>query len=151
MKHWFDAREREALLARVHRLSADSTARWGRMNVQQVVCHMADLVRVALGEKISAPLGLPLGWPGLSWFVVWLMPWPRGVPTAPELRAGTGMTAPGDFARDKEILLELLDRFTAFPAERQFSPSPAFGPMSRAMWGRFMWRHVDHHLRQFGV
>ncbi len=121
------------------------------MTVQQVVCHMADLVRVALGEKPSAPMGWPTAWPGISWLAVWVLPWIKGVPTAPELRAGTGMTEPGEFARDTEELVRVLEEFTSRPPGQEFAPSPAFGRMSRATWGRFMWRHMNHHLTQFGV
>jgi hypothetical protein len=61
------------------------------------------------------------------------------------------MTAPVEFARDKEELVRVLEQFTSYPPEREFAPSPAFGRMGRATWGRFMWRHMNHHLTQFGV
>jgi hypothetical protein len=151
VKTWFDAHDRAMLLERVERLTRDRSPRWGRMNAHEVVCHLADLVRVALHEKTCEPLGLPLSWPVISTFVVWVMPWPRGVNTAPELRAGLGMTSPMEFERDKRELVSLLRRFSEHPVDRGFGPSPAFGRMSRATWGRFMWRHLDHHLRQFGL
>ncbi len=75
MQNWFEPADRALLLARLDRLSPGHTARWGRMTVQQVVCHMADLVRVALGEKPSAPMGWPTAWPGISWLAVWVLPW----------------------------------------------------------------------------
>jgi hypothetical protein len=151
VKTWFRDGDRAALLARIDRLSPESTARWGRMTAREMVCHLADLVRVALREKRCEPLGLPLSWPGISSLVVWVLPWPRGVPTAPELNPKQGMTAPSEFERDRKELLALLQRFSEYPVDAEFGPSPAFGRMRRPSWGRFMWRHVDHHLRQFGV
>jgi hypothetical protein len=151
MKTWFDPRDRAAILQRVERLTADRVPRWGRMNAQEAICHLADLVRVALNEKRCEPLGLPLSWPVISTFIVWIMPWPKGVDTAPELRPGLGMTSPTEFDRDRRELVALLQRFSDHPVDRAFGPSPAFGPMGRASWGRFMWRHLDHHLRQFGL
>jgi hypothetical protein len=58
--------------------------------------------------------------------------------------------APDDFARDVAELGSLLDRFAAAdPAA--LHPHPVFGRLSRGEWGRWAWRHTDHHLRQFGA
>ncbi len=55
-----------------------------------------------------------------------------------------------EFEPDKQALLAVLGRFSETPRRAVLAPSPVFGPLSRRGWGRLMWRHVDHHLRQFG-
>lgn len=44
-----------------------------------------------------------------------------------------------------------MERFGAAPAEDLAPVHPAFGRMRRADWGIWAWRHLDHHLRQFGA
>ncbi len=61
------------------------------------------------------------------------------------------MPPPAEFERDKQALLLTIHRFANYPENKSFQASPVFGPLSRHTWGRLMWRHLDHHLRQFGV
>ena len=77
------------------------------------------------------------------------MPWPKGAPTADEFIQGKKGTPPTDFEQDKQKLLLTIHRFASYA--EPFAPSPVFGPMSNRAWGRLMWRHIDHHLRQFGL
>ena len=56
-----------------------------------------------------------------------------------------------DFEADRRTLLGLIQRFTDYPTTADFAANPVFGPLSRRGWGRQAWRHIDHHLRQFGV
>lgn len=151
MKNWFNLSDRTALLARLDKLSADRPALWGRMTAHQVVCHLADPIRVALGDRTAQRVRTVFGWPGIGLLTVWLFPWPKGAPTAPEFLAGRGMTSPSEFEKDKQTLLELLQRFSDFSEGKELGASPVFGVLNRRSWGRLMWRHVNHHLGQFGV
>lgn len=151
MKNWFDPGDPDAVLQRLERLTPDARPRWGALSAREMLCHLADLARVALGEKTARRVDGPLRLPGIAHAVVWLLPWPKGAPTAPEALPGRGMTEPREFQADKRALIEVLGRFGTTPADQAFAPNPVFGSLSRRGWGRFMWRHVDHHLRQFGV
>lgn len=151
MKNWFNPTDAVDVLRRLDGLTADARPRWGSFTASVLVCHLADPVRVALGEKHAMPLRGPLGLPGIAHAVVWILPWPKGAPTAPEFLPDAGMTPATDFATDKQALLATLRRFSETPSHRAFAPSPVFGQLSRRAWGRLMWRHLDHHLRQFGL
>jgi hypothetical protein len=151
MKTWFDASDRRAVVGRLDGLKPTSTPRWGRMTAHQTLCHLADPIRVALGEKVAAPVSGPLRVPGLRHAVVWILPWPKGAPTAPDFLAGKGMTKPTNFQRDKRTLLILFDRLASLSDKGPIPEHPLFGAIGRSGWGRLMWRHVDHHLRQFGL
>lgn len=144
-------------LAGLHRrlaaLEPDTPARWGRMSAHQAVCHLADSFAAVLGERPVARLDLP--WYMRSAFARFValslpVPWPRGVPTAPEVDQDRGGTTPGDFAADVERLRSLMARFHA-SGGRGLTPHPVFGELRPGPWGRWGWRHVDHHLRQFGM
>ena len=139
------------MLRRLERLNVTARPRWGAFTPTTLVCHLADPVRLALGEKSAPPVRRPIGRPGIAHLVVWVLPWPKGAPTAPEFLPGTGMTPPDSFEIDKRTLVDLLKRFSAVPPGRVLADSPVLGHLSRRAWGRLMWRHLDHHLRQFGL
>ncbi len=83
LANWFDAHDSADLLRRLDGLTLSASRRWGTFSPADLVCHLTDPVRVALGEKQAKPLAGPLSTPGLAHFVVWLMPWPKGAPTTP--------------------------------------------------------------------
>ena len=151
LANWFDERDATELLRRLESLTPDARPRWGSFSPSQVVCHLTDPVRVALGEKQAARLAGPLSTPGLAHFVVWLAPWPKGAPTAPEFLPDRGMTKSTEFLQDKQTLVDALRRFSDIAPQRALPPNPVFGELSRRGWGRLVWRHLDHHLRQFGL
>jgi Protein of unknown function (DUF1569). len=78
---------------------------------------------------------------------IYLMPFGKGLPTAPELLAGAQQ--PLDSV--KVDLTGAIARFAARSAATVWPDHPAFGRMSRGDWGVLTYRHSDHHLRQFGV
>ena len=76
------------------------------------------------------------------------MPWPHGIATRPEIEQGRGGTPPVDWERDRAELAGLV---RTFPNCESFGVHPLFGEMSRSDWLAWGYRHVDHHMRQFGV
>ena len=152
MKTLADADDLTEILERLHRLRPETAARWGRMSAHQMVCHLGDAMRVAVGRStVSAGSG-PLQRTIVKWTALYLpVRWPAGIPTRPELdQAVGGGTKPHEFAADVGDLESLLRLI----AEGPIDPCPAhpiFGPMSRRSWLRWAYLHADHHLRQFGV
>lgn len=151
MESLFRPADRERLMARLEALGADAERRWGRMTPHQAVCHLSDTFRGILGDRPLPPKAID--WKRkLIRFLVFTspMPWPEGAPTSPQIDAEKGGTAPGDFGTDVADLRVLMDRFVATDG-RGLAPHWAWGAMSRGVWGRYGWRHLDHHLRQFGA
>lgn len=149
MKNLLNYQDREDILARLQKLGTTNQPRWGKLSVNQVVTHLTDPFRVAIHEKSGTPQNT-------MFFNTWLgkamysfVPWPKGAPTDPSFLPGTGMTEPTEFERDKQILLLTIHRFVNY--EEKTADSPVFGRMDKRAWGRLMWRHLDHHLRQFGA
>lgn len=151
MQSLFNTGDTQAILGRLEKLTPESRPHWGSFTAPQLVCHLADPMRVALGEKTAAKVDSPLGMPGLAHLAVWVLPWPKGAPTAPEFLPGSGGTEPTEFEQDKKALLALVQRFAAHPKDRSLTASPVFGRLGRQDWGRLLWRHFDHHLDQFGL
>ena len=139
----------DALIARVDSLRPDSERRWGRMTPHQAVCHLSDSMRATLGEWTKPPHRLPPA-RNVVRFVAFNLPfrWPHGVRTARELDQTKDGTKPVEFERDRAELVTLLRRIAS---SGELPPHPLWGRMSRGMTGRYVWRHTDHHLRQFGA
>jgi hypothetical protein len=135
---------------RISRLCADTPRQWGRMSPHQMVCHLNDSFMIATGERHASPATGIRERTIIKWLALYLpVPWPKGIPTRPEVdQFGCG-TVPVDFERDRAFLSSIIERVIN---ERIDGRShPIFGPMSRRLWLRWGYLHTDHHLRQFGL
>jgi hypothetical protein len=121
------------------------------MSAHQMVCHLADGFRIAIGAKPVSPATGFLQRTIVKWFALYApVPWPAGLPTRPETDQERAGTLPIDFAADVARVEALLDLFTAPTRGLDRTPHPIFGAMSEAAWLRWAYLHADHHLRQFG-
>jgi hypothetical protein len=144
-----DPKVRAACRDRIQRLQPNASAKWGRMTAGQMVCHLNDSFRVGMGEKYASPATSVLQRTFVKWVALRApVRWPPGVPTRPEIEQGRGGTPPSEWESDRAELLALLD---AFANSDTFGKHPTFGKMSQRDWLTWGYRHVDHHLRQFGV
>jgi hypothetical protein len=141
-------RQREALCHRLASLTPSSSAGWGRMDVAAMLAHLCRSARMALGDLAVKSAGkrafqmFPL-----KHLFLYVAPFPKNVATAPELLSAQAEPFQGGQA----ALLELLRRLGAGPTTGAGPVHPFFGKLSRREWGVLMHKHIDHHLRQFGV
>jgi len=142
-----DVTTRADLSARLSRLAPDRRPEWGKFTAPRMVCHLADSLRMALGELAVAPKRLPLRYPVVKQLVIYLLPFPRGTPTAPELLA----RLPQDWNGEVQALRDEMDKFATRTPQESWPAHPAFGSMSGRAWGVLAYRHMDHHFRQFGI
>jgi hypothetical protein len=111
-----------------------------------MLCHAADQMRVALGDLPSKPVHSFLSRTLVKFLVVntGLQP-PRGkIRTAPEMLT----SQPKSWGDDLAACVELAERVGRGSAR---AVHPAFGPLSPEEWGRLCWKHLNHHLAQFGA
>lgn len=149
MNSLFDDTELNAVLVRVRKLSSDTPAQWGKMSVGQMLAHVQTPLLIATGEvKLKRSLlGRVLG--GLvKKSVVGPKPFKQGLPTDPRFVVKDDR----DFEREQSSLLACVEVFgRGGPAGVTPDPHPFFGKLSHGQWDALMWKHLDHHLRQFGV
>ncbi|HEV7923264.1 MAG TPA: DUF1569 domain-containing protein [Thermoanaerobaculia bacterium] len=143
---WNDA-DRERMLARIASVEAAAQPRWGRMSADQMLAHLVQSLKMAVGELATRSKKLPLRYFPLKQLVVYLAPFPKGAPTAKELLAGDASST----ERSKAELQRLFDAFARRRGERVWPEHPAFGKLTERAWGVLSYRHFDHHLRQFGL
>lgn len=148
MPSLWQPRARTRLLTRLAELRPDAPPRWGRMTCSQMLAHVNDALRMAIGELATAPRPGPMRYPPLKQLIVYLLPIPRGVPTAPEL---LGRIDRARWDQETAAFPSLVERFASRPANAPLPAHPAFGALSRRGWGVLAYRHVDHHFSQFGV
>jgi len=145
--------DKAEVLRRLRDVRPDSTRRWGRMSAPQMVCHLADAFRMALGEKaVSHAPGL-LNRTIVKWIALYApLRWPPGILTRPEIdQELEHCTKPGDFAMDVAQVEALVEVFTSPKAGFAWASHPVFGKMSHDEWLRWGYLHTDHHLRQFSA
>ena len=123
------------------------------MSALQMVCHLSDSFRMAIGEKAVSDVGGALKQTVVKCIALYLpMRWPTGLLTRPEVDQEGGGTPPLDFAADVAHLTRLVELISADTRHFAWRPThPMFGRMSEADWLRWSYLHMDHHLRQFGV
>ena len=110
-----------------------------------MVCHIADQLRVGLGDLPVHRVDTLPRRTLLKWLVVYspLRPPPGKIQTAPEMLT----TSPTSWDADLAQVETLVGRLASTPSQ---AAHPYFGPLTHGGWGRLGWKHLDHHLRQFG-
>jgi hypothetical protein len=144
----FNARDREAMLGRIGHLTPDRKPLWGRFTTPEMICHVSSGLRQGLGELETGPPSGAMAHAPLNWLVIHVLPWPEGkAKSPPEFLA----TRPTTWDADVGRLCELIERFAARGPSAQWPASRVFGRISGRSWGVLQHKHLDHHLRQFGV
>jgi hypothetical protein len=133
---------------RIDALAPDRRPLWGKFTAPQMVCHVSAGLRESLGELKAGPPAGPLRFPPINWFAIHVLPWPKGkAKSPPQLLA----TAPTTWEGDAAGLRRLVDQFGMRQPTDEWPVSTVFGAISGRSWGVLEFRHLDHHLRQFGV
>lgn len=150
MKNLFEAATVDEVKERMARLRPDSARAWGKMNAAQAVAHCSGGIELALGDRrpprmligrILGPMIKPKAFADGE-------PMRRNSPTVPGLAVGDER----DLQAERERLCGLIDRFVAGgPGGCTDHPHSFFGRLTPEEWSAWMYKHMDHHLRQFGV
>ncbi len=152
MRTFANPQDKEDILVRLARVQSDHRARWGRMSAHQMLCHLNDSFLAVIGEKYVSPATGLLQRSVVKWVALYMpIPWPKGVPTRPEMDQFLGGSTPSEFERDRDVLVTLIERFSNSKRDFEWSQHPLFGRMPDPEWLRWGYLHTDHHLRQFGL
>lgn len=146
-KNLYDDATYEECRARIGHLRADSEPLWGTMSAAQMLAHCAEVQEVSNGKPlVGTPWFIKLFAPLVRRAVVGDRPYARGIKTHPQYR----QTTEGNFEAEMGRLLDSLQAF-AENRGRAAVPHPLFGEMHEAEKGWASYKHLDHHLEQFGV
>ena len=133
---------------RIKSIDGNEKALWGRMTVNEMVCHLTDQIRVGTGDILSKDISSFALRNIVKNLVLMGMPTPKGkVMTVPEMNQEKKGTPPTTLENDKQLLLDSIDKLAGMEDTK---PHPAFGKMNRKQWAKLSYLHMDHHLKQFG-
>lgn len=151
MSTLFDQTAAAGLRERIAKLTPESKAEWGKMNVGQMLCHVNDGFRMSIGELPVEDKSNIFMRTVVKFLILNIVPMPKSAPSAPELDQMKNGTPPADFERDREAVFAGLEKITSLPVDHNWAKHPAFGQLNRDQWGKLGYKHIDHHLKQFGV
>ena len=150
MKNFFEQNVKEEVLNRIDRLTPESRAQWGRMNVNQALRHLTMAMEVPTGNIDPTPEKVPNvpKWL-LRFFLLKIKP-PKGkAETFKEMNIIANQINPEDFAIEQQSLKAAVENL--FMAEALLPENKLAGKFTKTDWGKLTYNHTDHHLRQFGV
>ncbi|PZR22818.1 MAG: hypothetical protein DI539_04830 [Flavobacterium psychrophilum] len=150
MESIYNPKDNQNIINRIETLTPITLSQWGKMTVSQMLLHCQMPIKVAFGTLTVKPQ------PVLSFLfgksakkkLTSNQPFGKGSPTAKEFV----ITHEPDFEKSKRELIELVAVFakeghTAIKLEKH----PFFGHMTPHEWDLLQWKHLDHHLKQFGA
>ena len=149
MKNLFETEVYREVKSRLDALSPESGRLWGKMDVSQMLAHCKATFMVPLSDKEFPRtfIGRLLGWM-IKDKLYNDIPWKKNLPTSPAFIVKDAR----NFEKEKEELIKLVDTFyKAGPDGISKYPHPFFGSFTPEQWGQSMYKHLDHHLQQFGV
>jgi hypothetical protein len=150
MKNCFDAQVTAELIDRINQLQPTSPAMWGKMSVDQMLAHCCVAYEMAFTDK-HPKANLVMRFLLINFVkkgVVNEVPYKKNLPTAPAFRIKNEK----NFAEEKVRLIAFLEQTLATGAAGfEGKESPSFGPMTAKEWNNLLYKHLDHHLAQFGV
>lgn len=142
---------KKELVGRIGLLRPNIQRQWGKMNVNQMLLHCTDGIKVAYGDVKVTPK--KTGWfhnKMVRYFILYTnVATPKETtPTYPELNMVEQGINPGNFT---ELKSNLIDAVNTFSYKDTLPVHPFLGKFTTENWGRMMYTHIDHHLQQFGV
>lgn len=150
IKNIFDLSVTNEIINRINTLTPSSQPLWGKMSVGQMLAH-CNVTYELVFDNIHKKPG------AFKKFILKLLvknivvnetPYKQNNPTAPEFL----VTQQKDFDREKSRLIAYLQRVQQLGgAHFQNKASHSFGPLTTGEWNNMFYKHIDHHLRQFGV
>jgi hypothetical protein len=149
MNNLFVPADREALAHRLATLEPVAPRHWGRMDPAQMLGHCALGFEVVTADRPmkQALLGKLIA-PFIRGLVLGERPFRRNAPTDPLFVVADAR----DFETERIRLATHIDRFVQRgPEAAARAIHPFFGRLSGEQWGRLMYKHLDHHLKQFGA
>lgn len=147
IQNLFDPNVKQSIIDRINKLTPESKAQWGKMNISQMLAHVQMPIGIAYGThqpkgsfllRLIGPLFKSKLWDE--------KPYKHSLPTDPTFIM-TGSDK--EFEKEKQELINMLNKFSESTIIGE--QHPVFGRFTKENWSKATWKHLDHHLKQFGV
>jgi len=149
MQSLFNSSDRDAILHRVDALQPNAMRLWGTMTPAQALCHCAVAVEFCTGDRPVKQklIGKLLAWVVRPSLLRTEKPMGKNAPTDPQLVISDERDLAAEQARLRTAIVKMSERCAAAAG---IAIHPFFGKLTGDEWGILMFKHIDHHLRQFG-
>jgi hypothetical protein len=141
---------RNELISRIDKLKGDEKPTWGKMNLEQMLSHLVQTGNLPFESTVPDASNV-MSRTVLKPLLLYVLPMPKEVKISPEADQLQSGRKPLGFAVDKTNVVEAIHRLGTLPADCDCLGHPFFGKLSAKEWGVLAHKHIDHHLRQFGV
>lgn len=150
MKTVFEKSTRDELISRINALNENHKAHWGKMNVYQMLKHNTYWNGWILGKDNytykQAFMGKIFGKIALKRMIKDEKPLDKNIPTSEQFKA---KELSGDLESEKSEWISLINVYEDYNNPKFVHDF--FGKMTKEQVGILVYKHTDHHLRQFGV
>lgn len=134
-------------LTRLNAITPETNTDWGKMNAAQMFAHCAEVLEVMNGKNMKIDIMSRLLKPIIRATVIGNKAYSKSSPTAPQFEIKTAK----NFQQEKERLFKALDSFYSMDKSKASSLKHSyFGVLSLEERGWSMYKHLNHHLNQFG-
>jgi len=147
MKNLFQADAVDEVMSRIDKLQPATQRQWGKMDVAQMMAHCSAALDMASGRLVRPRvlIGRLIG-PMVRSIYSNDKPFSRSSPTDKSLV----ISDQREFSREQEQLKLRVQQFhQGGEAQCTRHPHPFFGSLTPHEWSTGMYKHLDHHLRQF--
>lgn len=136
---------------RIQSLNENSERKWGRMNVGQMLRHCDLVLKVGLGQLILPKINFffkAIGTVTKNEMRIFNNGIPKNMPTFKAVKVSENC----NFEKSRAEILVTIDDFIS-KAEKNnlISQHELFGKMTAQDWGFMEYKHLNHHLKQFGI
>ncbi len=148
MESVLDASNLKDFVKRAENVQEKTLQSWGKMNAAQMFQHLnKSIAFLFTDEKVKRMFaGRIIGKLILKKALKEATPISKNSPTAPSFVADTSV----DFNAEKSLFLKRLQQFSSFTeADFEGKIHPFFGKMTGNQWNVLIYKHLDHHFKQF--
>jgi len=146
MRSLFEDSTYQEVISRIDALTEESQRQWGKMTPGQMAWHCQFPVKIGVKNKNNGNGNL-----FVRLFFKKSMyndkPWRKNLPTSPALKTQEEK----DLGAEKEKLKQLVSDFHECKSRTDWNPHPIFGKLTHEQWGKVQFKHLNHHLTQFGL
>ncbi|OIQ21555.1 DUF1569 domain-containing protein [Lacinutrix sp. MedPE-SW] len=147
MESIFNTQTVNSIFNRIDKIDKNTQAIWGKMDAAQMFYHCQGPLNIMLQKK---DYGLKPNWLMKILIKKSLYsdaPYRKNLPTIPAFK----IVEPKDFKTEKKALVELVKELYTQKGKESWEPHPVFGYYTNEQWAKMQYKHLDHHLKQFGV
>lgn len=147
MKTFFDKATQDEFRQRFEKLNAQTKCEWGKMSPAQMLAHCTASMQVPVGDlKVKKTFLSLIGWM-FKGMITSEKPFSKNSPTADEFRMNDEHSFETEKKRFQDAFTKLEQGVNGITCHQH----PFFGKMDGDDWGHLMYKHLDHHFRQFGL